>query len=654
MAARSVKSEAERVVDEVMGHIHVGHNFLLSGGAGSGKTYTLAKVLGRIIEENPHAGITCITYTNTAVKQINERVSHERLKVSTIHDFLWDSFQQFQNDLQTILVERIQDENDSAFRFPDGIVATDDFFSSRGLRIQYKEFLRLQEGIISHDEVIRLAGFMFARYPKLSDIIKDRYRFILVDEYQDTQKEVVDSLLSHLSLSAKHNIIGFFGDAMQAIYNDGIGNLDDFLAKGSVHEVKLEQNRRNPQAVIDLANKLRTDGIIQHPSDQITAPNVDAKSGTVKTGTAIFLYSNVSDLSQVRSFLAWDFSNALKTKELNLTHNLIAEKAKFPTLMQIYDKDKIIAYRDRIKKFFRDNDIDQAEYAGRTFGDVLDALKERFQNNKRMLDKISTTPDMTRYIETHQDLFESARQYDFLTFLKIYVDKSQLLDDKKQTPEEEAKKGSNRDALIKHLFKIQNIIDCYETGNFSEFLKITDFRIARCSDKIELSDHIQLILHPGSGRTIGEVIDLADSLKLCRKGDALQRFMDKSRYVYEQVIQVPYAEFLNLYKYLEGKTPFSTQHKTKGDEFDNVLVIMDNGKWSQYNFEKLFSEIGRPGSSPPNDAGILERTRKLFYVCCTRSKENLAVFFSTPSDSVLAAARNLFGNDGIVNLDVRQ
>ena len=41
----------------------------------------------------------------------------------------------------------------------------------------------------------------------------------------------------------------------------------------------------------------------------------------------------------------------------------------------------------------------------------------------------------------------------------------------------------------------------------------------------------------------------------------------------------------NLFKYIEGYTPFSTQHKVKGAEFKNVLVILDNGNWNQYNFE---------------------------------------------------------------------
>ena len=650
MAAHVVKNETERVIDEVMGHINARHNFLLSGGAGSGKTYTLIKILEKIVEEHPHAGIACITYTNIAVDQIMGRISHDNLKVATIHDFLWDNIQQFQNELQAVIIERIREAEDTNFTLPDDVIVTDNFFSSLSHEIQYKEVLRLQEGVISHDEVILLAGLMFSKYSKLCDIIKDRYHFILVDEYQDTQIEVTDILLRHLMQSSKQNIIGFFGDSMQAIYEKRVGDLNEYLTAGSVHEVKLEQNRRNPQAVIDLANKLRTDNIVQHPSDQRDAPNTHPETGMVKPGTAVFLYSKSTDLEPVRNFLGWDFSDALRTKELNLTHNLIAGKANFPTLMEIYDKDKILDYRKRIKDFLRNNNIDCNNYVEKTFGEVLDELYAQFPENKKLL----PTPGMKKYIDEHPKSFEAAREHNFLTFLKIYVDKDHLLDDKKQTPEAEAKKGSNRDALIKHLFKIQNIVSLYEEKNFNLFLKTTDFKILKTADKKMLQKQIQQILSFESGKTIGEVIELAHSLRLCLKGDALYRFMTRSKYVYDQVVQVPYAEFLSLYRYLEGQTPFSTQHKTKGDEFDNVLVVMDNGKWSSYNFDKLLKDVGSPGSSPAKDAGILERTRKIFYVCCTRSKENLAVFFTSPPQNVLAGARKLFGNDWVINIDTTQ
>ena len=89
-------------------------------------------------------------------------------------------------------------------------------------------------------------------------------------------------------------------------------------------------------------------------------------------------------------------------------------------------------------------------------------------------------------------------------------------------------------------------------------------------------------------------------------------------------------EFQELYQYLEGSTPFSTQHKTKGAEFNNVLVILDNGDWNKYNFEYLFTDSGTDS--------VRERTQKIFYVCCTRARENLAVYYHDPAPIVILKA----------------
>ncbi len=103
--------------------------------------------------------------------------------------------------------------------------------------------------------------------------------------------------------------------------------------------------------------------------------------------------------------------------------------------------------------------------------------------------------------------------------------------------------------------------------------------------------------------------------------------------------------FQDLFRYVEGFTPFSTQHKTKGREFDDVLVILDNGKWNKYNFEYLFSET-------QDKESIVNRTRKILYVCCTRAKERLALFYYQPSGKALQMAQILFGKENVINLDV--
>ena len=104
---------------------------------------------------------------------------------------------------------------------------------------------------------------------------------------------------------------------------------------------------------------------------------------------------------------------------------------------------------------------------------------------------------------------------------------------------------------------------------------------------------------------------------------------------------VKFEEFQKLYDYLEGYTPFSTQHKTKGSEYNNVLIILDNGNWSNYNFKDIFLDTLR-------NEKILERTQKLFYVCCTRAKENLAIFFHKPEEQVINKAKEWFGEGNTI------
>src|SRR5690606_38916001 len=220
----------------------------------------------------------------------------------------------------------------------------------------------------------------------------------------------------------------------------------------------------------------------------------------------------------------------------------------------------------------------------------------------------------------------------------------QLLDDKKQDEGDENKKGSKRDNLIKHLFKIQTNIFLYKSKRYNEFLRATDyrFRITSIASKRTLKENIDNLVNVGD-KTIEEVITDANEKDICMIDDKLIDFKEKKEYLYNRVKDVKFSEFQKLYEYLEGQTPFSTQHKTKGTEFDNVLVILDNGGWNNYNFGNLFLKTGT--------ASVLDRTQKIFYVCCTRAKKNLAVFFHNPDPQVIAKAKVWFGNDNVIKIE---
>lgn len=637
----------DKELKQIIQHIHDRHHFLLSGGAGSGKTYTLVQVIKHIISEYPTSLIACITYTNAAVREIEGRVNHNNLRVSTIHDFLWDCISNFQKELRESLVELINTEQiniNSNISIPIGL----DFFVQDGEMqpIRYKEYLRLREGVISHDEVLKVANHMFANYPKLRDVIKGSYPFILIDEYQDTSPLVINILLE--SFDKEDNricCIGFFGDAMQAIYDDGVGNIDKYkYPAGKVYEVKKEQNRRSPKVVIELANKIRFDDLVQRPSDDINAPNMI--NGQVKIGKAIFLYSQAetTKIEDIRTYLQenekWNFNDSRKVKELNLTHNLIADKAGFTTLMEIHRGDAILKYRDRVYDFVKKHNINTE---GKSFNDVLTSLTASYITEK---DRSSFGPTrfMKSFIDSHQDLYNYALSFDFDFFVKMHVNSDQLIDDKKQDEEESNRTRSKRSSLVRHLIKIEQCIYLYSSGQVNDFLKVTEKKILLHTDKQDLRNAINQLINVGES-SIGEIIDLADNLDIVKKDEALDHYAEQNPYIYKRVLDVPYKEVQCLYKYLEGMTPFSTQHKTKGAEFDNVFVILDNGKWNNYNFEKLFTATENELTNL-----VEQRTRKIFYVCCTRTKENLAVFYHMPSDRVLSKAREWFGGDNVISI----
>ncbi|WP_447892401.1 UvrD-helicase domain-containing protein [Pseudomonas marginalis] len=636
MAAQVMASVYSDETVKILNAASLGKNFLLSGGAGSGKTYSLVEAISGLLNKNPLAKVACVTYTNAATNEVEHRVDNSALKVSTIHDFLWSQIKVFQKELKATLIDLINDEQQKLFKVINLSGELEVVSAIDGI-IEYKDYVKIREGIVSHDQIPVLAHAVFSRYPKACRILNDSYNFILVDEYQDTSPLVVDILLRCLALTPKRNVVGFFGDAMQSIYEGGVGNLDDFKgdSNSQVTEILKEQNRRNPTAVINLANKIRTDGLMQLPSDDVSAPNMH--DGVPVAGTASFIYSSDENIQLARDFLKWDTSPLL-TKELNLTHNLIATKAGFPNLMRIYDADKIIDFAKRIRDYLKDFEPD-FDVSGKSFAQVCREVE--VGKVGRVLERVSPTPGQRSYILEFPEVYKDALNQSFGKISSIYIDKDMLIDDQKADQSMLGGGGTTRDNLIKHLHKIQKIIQLYKLGDFNAFMRATDLKVRSHADKLLIKHEIEA-LSQSNGKTIGDVINQAHENGLVRRDDRLDEFMLVRGYIYNQVCAVKYEEFQCLYNYIDGQTPFSTQHKTKGREFDNVLVVMDNGRWNNYNFESFFIGGGRES--------VISRTKKLVYVCCTRARKNLAIFYPQPSKEVIQKAKDLFGPDNVIEV----
>lgn len=640
----------DQEVIDILGHIAKGHNFLLSGGAGSGKTYTLVQVIRAVLQEHKKP-IACMTYTNAAANEIEHRVNHKLLNVSTIHDFLWDNIKNYQNELKHVIIEMINSPEDSLNVADCDTPISEDFFDNRenSVDIKYAEYVRIKDGIISHDEVLRVAKNVFSKYKKVGDILKSRYPFIFIDEYQDTHPEVVEILLDCITQSPKHCIIGFVGDSMQAIYDDGIGSIKNYLntidnTNGCVYEVQKKQNRRCPRAVIDIANKIRFDGLFQEPSIDITAPNMI--DGHVKQGSAKFFYTengenHVDILKEKLCSEGWDFDDTNETKELRLTHNLIAGEAGFGTLMEIHNGEKIIEFAKRVRKYIGKY-LAKMDVSTMTFNDVLVFLEANETDKEK---EWKPTKGQLAYIDCHVEYFEYAKTLSFDVLSNCFITKDLLIDD--DNNDETENNTSTRTTLSPlnlHLHKIEKCLRLYTNHEYSEFMKNTSVGfINKASQKRILKDAITRVLEIKE-MTIGEVIDMADRLNICKIDDKPEKYIIKNPYIYYRVRKVNYSEHRHVYDYIMQRQPFSTQHKTKGLEYSNVLVILNAGNWPKYNYESLFNP--NTGKSE----AVIQRTKKLFYVCCTRAKNNLIVYYPSAPTSVVEGAKSMFGEDNIFKI----
>jgi len=183
------------------------------------------------------------------------------------------------------------------------------------------------------------------------------------------------------------------------------------------------------------------------------------------------------------------------------------------------------------------------------------------------------------------------------------------------------------------------------------------------ADKISWAESMNTLNVLRTERTVGEVLD---HLKQCRRprlpdrvirredelallnGDAIPE--DATALVrHHQLRAVPYQEIIELVKFINGSTPFATQHSVKGAEFENVLVVLGGG-WNHYNWPQLLELLETGAITTKNSKGFY-RARNLFYVSVSRPKKRLAVLATQIMSPVaLQAARKLFGDVNVLSL----
>jgi DNA helicase-2/ATP-dependent DNA helicase PcrA len=610
-----------KAIDEIKSLIENQSSFLLEAGAGSGKTFTLIETIAFILETKGaelrylQKSIICITYTNVAKNEIIERLENNPLvSVYTIHEFLWGIIKNFQKQLLVELDElntKLYAEKPD--KFQPGLL-------ERGQvhEVVYNDnaFRDFETGQLHHDDVIVIARAMFEKYDLLNAIVAAKHPYIFVDEYQDTAEDTIKALVDSLLLKHKDKIvIGFFGDSYQKIYDSGIGSLDEYVSSGKLTEVKKEDNYRSSLKVIDLLNKVR-DNIKQvAPTDK-----------TVPVGSAIFI--NCSNYPE----------KAKKEKVTDYERSLVPIKNA--------NYERVIEYLQTNGWKFGDKSPDK----------VLIIANSRVAERGGFgeLYKIAAA----RYFDPTEALMK--RENILVRFFLGSVDK---------------KTSKERKSGIEHLIlswqeKDYNAI-MFFLNTYGKFSKnysggSEDYlRLRKHSDKNHIAAKIAELEELRYAGTVGQVFEFAVTNNIIKQQDSLTKYLQRietnfdgdiddetrekiSRDIefFDGIMVLPYKQFINLFKHTQNQTVFSTKHGTKGDQFRNVLVVIDDTSWkTMYNFESFID------GTEANDNRKL-RTKNLFYVSCSRAVENLVVLaLSQMSNLAMSKIDEWFTTENVFEIE---
>ena len=286
--------EQQRAVEHTEGPV------LILAGAGSGKTRVLTQRVAFLIREKHVApwNILAITFTNKAANEMKERVAMSagedarKVFVSTFHaccvrilrqhaDLLgYDKhFSVYDSDDSKSLMKNIlkqfqlETRDVKLRRFLNAVSNAKDELIAPGAYLQehrydrdaeriataYREYQRalMNANAMDFDDLIMKTVELFRLHPEVLESFQDRFRYICVDEYQDTNNAQFE-LVRLLAMRDRNLCV--VGDDDQSIYRFRGANIRNILDFERVYPdayvVKLEQNYRSTQHILDAANSV--------------------------------------------------------------------------------------------------------------------------------------------------------------------------------------------------------------------------------------------------------------------------------------------------------------------------------------------------------------------------------------------------------------
>ena len=591
---------------------HLGDPVLVFAGAGSGKTRVLTYKIAHLIEDVglPPENILAVTFTNKAADEMKKRVNKlisldlSGLNIGTFHSIsaailrrnihhlgydnnftIYD-----QSDALAVVKNVITDMNLDIKRFEpkyfyymisnskNKLISHQDIdklsntYMDEMLPDIFKEYqIRLKESnAVDFDDLLILPLELFKVKPSILDYYQNKFKYVLVDEYQDTNKPQFHFIYN---IAKKHQDICVVGDDDQSIYGwrgADISNILDFNKSfKNPYIVKLEQNYRSTKHVLNVANSLIKNNINRSEKSLWT----DNESGEKVS------YENVFNEKMEAQYIL----------------NVIQKKCKSDYSLN----DVVVLYRTNYQSRLIEDSLRRKSIPYHIVGGV------KFYDRKEIKDVLA----YLRFINNYKDDIAFLRIINFPArgLGKTSINKILRMKLEGDGDILEVLDGINSGDLgkkqvesIKFFLKlIKDLKSLSEEKNAYEVA-------ASLIEQIELEEHYSIQGTPESADRWQNVQELLNSVQdYCENSEngSLTSFLE----------EVSLLTDIDRWNSNDECVTLMTVHSAKGLEFPIVIIAgMEEG---------LF-----PHSNSINEAEGIEEERRLFYVAITRAMEQLFLF----------------------------
>lgn len=610
-AAADFDAEADRIIRQSL-DLDNPVSFFLYAGAGSGKTKSLVGAIAHVLASSgrrlslTRQKIGAITYTNVACDEIRHRLEYDpRVDVSTIHSFAWSLIEGRTEDIRTWVRESLQasiaelqeqianTKNTKTQTYQDRVRS----LQSKTRRLNgiglVKKFIYSPTGdnrtrdALSHSEVIAIVAQYLVEKPAMQQFLISRYPILLVDESQDTNKGLMEALLTVQGSNSKAFCLGLIGDTMQRIYLDGKSDLGIGMEGWALPRKAM--NHRSALRIIELINRVRADA-----DGQAQVGRQGRADGYVR----LFALTNDADKQVAESKAAALMADATgdtdwvaderRFKTLTLEHHMAATRFGFDAMFEPLYRAK------RLQTSLLDGSSAPLRFFGKQ---VLPTVKALLADDRFAAASV-------------------VRQYSPL------LEKKHL----KAAGEHQIESLRSAQKASEELLKV------FDDGKAPSFL-----------DVLEVVAKSGLFAVP---EALASFVSSTDQAFVFDFGDALDDFEDEGSEskAWREMLATPFWQIEAYDRYVSGLSPFGTHQGVKGLEFPRVMVVIsdEEARGFLFSYDKLFglkppSAIDLKRAADGEENGI-DRTRRLFYVACSRARESLAIVCYTDDPDALVSS----------------